>query len=324
MKISKIYTRFAFLLVFLLGGGMVVLGVRAGVERAQFNRIAKTTKGRISSINSHREPEWWRNGYDSRTKQGGGIVREVYIAYTVNGQQYESRANYSHSSMREGQMVEVRYDPAKPDVIRNDSKPTLAIFLCGFGAFTWLLLAIALQVTGEGRGLGKWMRKNSRRCGYVLALILGVWLIVLGAGEAMEQAQFNRMAKTTRGQISRIEEQNGARGDRVDGEIEQKIYITYSVDGRAYESSIDDLQSGMQQGQTVPILYDPANPEDIRMESKPTNAWLLCGLGAFVLALLAVVWLRTGEARMVIAWVATRFQRVRMAMQSTYDQHRRG
>ena len=50
-----------------------------------------------------------------------------YVTYTVDGRIYEHRSNYTSSSLRTGQTMTIRYDPADPD--KMDVGGAMALFL---------------------------------------------------------------------------------------------------------------------------------------------------------------------------------------------------
>lgn len=56
---------------------------------------------------------------------------------------------------------------------------------------------------------------------------------------------------------------------------EHNVYVEYTVDGVVYNSKSDSYSPGYHKGKTIPIYYDPKDPNKIHGESKFLGVILL-------------------------------------------------
>lgn len=106
--------------------GLLVMGIGVflGISEKKFQEKALTTTAVIADIDIH------------TTRKKGKTKKDydVYVEYTVDGRQYRSELNVHKSSMREGDKIEVFYDPDNPKDARVKSDGINIIFAVA-GAF---------------------------------------------------------------------------------------------------------------------------------------------------------------------------------------------
>jgi len=84
-------------------------------------------------------------------------------------------------------------------------------------------------------------------------------LVIMG-----NEAKFRETAVETEAVITKI---NTYRKNNTDGEYYHDVYVKYTVDGDVYESRLNYWNSGMREGGTVKIYYDPDEPNVIVSDS---------------------------------------------------------
>ncbi len=135
----KIATRITCLLLGALGLFCVALSIHFGMDEARFDRTALPAEGTISRIQII--PNY---GDDPDT-------RKVYITYEAGGQAYEVLSRYSNNSMREGQAINIQYDPANPSDMRIDGVVFLPVLFGVMGGIFLLALLVLTQIAGQGQ-----------------------------------------------------------------------------------------------------------------------------------------------------------------------------
>ena len=104
MKKAEGVTIIGGVLFFLMGVLGIVMGVLTGISENKFQESALTTTAIITDI----DVRYYRsNGKNKKD-------RDVFVEYEVEGQKYRNELNIYKSSMREGQRIEVFYDPENP------------------------------------------------------------------------------------------------------------------------------------------------------------------------------------------------------------------
>lgn len=104
MKKAEGVTIIGGVLFCLMGVLGIVMGVLTGISENKFQESALTTTAIITDI----DVRYYRsNGKNKKD-------RDVFVEYEVEGQKYRNELNIYKSSMREGQRIEVFYDPENP------------------------------------------------------------------------------------------------------------------------------------------------------------------------------------------------------------------
>ena len=107
----------------------------------------------------------------------------------------------------------------------------------------------------------------------MLAIIAGIVFIVFGA---VNFSQHNKYIDTT-AVVSRVTITEGI-GDEPD---DVEIFVRYTVDGKEYESQLNNTSTNLKEGQTVKVKYDPSDPSKVISASK-SYAFIAIGFGALV------------------------------------------
>ncbi len=74
--------------------------------------------------------------YVTRTDTGKRSDCDVWVSYTIDGKEYETKLNYYTSGMREGDTVEIFVDPDDPADIETDTLILDIVFIGLGGVFT--------------------------------------------------------------------------------------------------------------------------------------------------------------------------------------------
>lgn len=112
----------------IMGILVMVTGVFLSISEKEFQEKALTTTAVITDIDTH----------ITRKKGKTKKDHDVYVEYEVGGQKYRSELNVYKSSMREGNSIEVFYDPANPKDARVKAGG-VNIILVVIGAFVFIL-----------------------------------------------------------------------------------------------------------------------------------------------------------------------------------------
>ena len=105
--------------------GIALVGIGIYVQFFQTKGFKETT-ATITKIE-----ETWR-GYNDETMEDE-YDYEVYVKYTVDGKEYEGKADTYDGSYAEGKEITVFYDPSNPADIHGDSG-FLGFVMIGIGA----------------------------------------------------------------------------------------------------------------------------------------------------------------------------------------------
>ena len=102
---------------------MLCIGIISIVNSMNFRKNSEQVTGVISHIETRRE-----HHLDS----GSTEVHDVYVKYTVNGQEYEQELGFYESSMYAGKEIEIFYNPENPMEIKgNDGAISIILPLMG-------------------------------------------------------------------------------------------------------------------------------------------------------------------------------------------------
>ena len=104
----------------------------------------------------------------------------------------------------------------------------------------------------------------------VMLIVFGILMLVfMGGGEYLE----------TVGRVTAVTEELN-----VEGEKEYDVSFTYTVDGKEYEGSFDNVGSGYKQGDEIKVFYDAEDPNSIsNTKLGGVIAPALIGLGVLAL-----------------------------------------
>lgn len=112
------------------------------------------------------------------------------------------------------------------------------------------------------------MKNNSKRVIAsigIMFFIIGILFLGIGCYNFISHKDFMERADKTDAVITDISyERKRMNGKTVKRHI---ITIEYTVDGVDYESEITEYKTGMYEGKTIEIYYDPNNPNDVKTNS---------------------------------------------------------
>lgn len=97
---------------------------------------------------------------------------------------------------------------------------------------------------------------------FLIFTLIGIAVLIYSFVLRKEEKDFFANAAQTTATISKFEVHETTDSD---GNIkkEHRVYVDYEVDGTGYEDIyLCNYESGMSEGDTVEIYYDPANPSD--------------------------------------------------------------
>ena len=105
----------------------------------------------------------------------------------------------------------------------------------------------------------------------LLVIIAGIAFIVFGA---VNFAQHNKYVETDAvvSKVTIIE-------TFYDEPDDVEIMVRYTVDGKEYESLLNNTSTNLKEGQTIKVKYDPADPSKV-ISSIKSYAFIAIGLGA--------------------------------------------
>lgn len=117
---------------------MLCFGIWTVIDGMNFRKGSEQVTGVISHIETYRE----HHLDNSHTE-----MHDVYVKYTVNGQEYEQELGFYESSMYAGKEIEIFYNPENPAEIKGD-EGAINIILPLFGL---AFLAIGLVLVNNDR-----------------------------------------------------------------------------------------------------------------------------------------------------------------------------
>ena len=130
-----------------IGAIFVIIGL--AVFGSIFNYENKVdTVGTITGISS----------YYSGTNHNRN--HEVYVSYTVDGKEYESRLNSYSSSFYEGKEIDIYYDKDNPNKIGVKSLDLLFLIFPGIGLFFFIIGGTGILVKINKRKSEKKLKEN--------------------------------------------------------------------------------------------------------------------------------------------------------------------
>jgi len=114
----------------------------------------------------------------------------------------------------------------------------------------------------------------------LIPIIIGIGSIITGIFLIVENENYKKHTTETEAIITRIEQDN---------ESTHNVYITFSVNGTEYSGILGTYGSGMKEGNSVNIRYEPDNPQNFRYSS--ISGWglgmLLVGGAFFIIGMVS-------------------------------------
>ena len=117
-------------------------------------------------------------------------------------------------------------------------------------------------------------RKPAPRWLLTIFLVIGVGLQTAGAVSGVRMAAWLRTASATTGKVVDLERRRSSKGGRSYAEV--VVFQPESGDEVRFKSSIS-TSSPFAVGDTVPVLYNPKQPDDAMIDTQ-FRRWFLPGL----------------------------------------------
>jgi hypothetical protein len=149
----------------------------------------------------------------------------------------------------------------------------MADWLCKTGRFNKLAVA-ALRDGAPSKNVTAMARSSSDQARWALFILLGVGLLFLVGGGiwAWKTWAFTGRARHTKGKIERLEvrlDTSRSRSRDPDSPTYAPVFSFRDTEGRHHlvTSAVSHGKSPYEPGQEVPVLYDPDDPENARLDS---------------------------------------------------------
>lgn len=114
---------------------------------------------------------------------------------------------------------------------------------------------------------------------WVIFFVCGLVFTIIGIIICINVFNYNDKIETT-GKITEI---GGYRNSN--GNIEQEVYVEYTVDGSVYESKLKGYSSSFYEGKEIEIYYDVNNPLNIGVKSIDLVFLIFPGIGSIFLVI---------------------------------------
>ncbi len=114
------------------------------------------------------------------------------------------------------------------------------------------------------------------------AIVIGVIFICVSVSNIKKISAYPQ----TEAVISRVDVEYNA----ADEQDDITVYVTYTVDGKSYESELSQSSSAMKEGDKLTVSYNPDKPAEVIASSKTMSRVFLaigCVVGVVGLGLLA-------------------------------------
>lgn len=137
--------------------------------------------------------------------------------------------------------------------------------------------------------------KAKKRVGIlgIIALIVGLFTLGMGIKVQWDNHQFMKEAETAEAFIEDIvvsEKSTYSYSEKKHRtKTSHEVYVSYEIDGIVYDNvSLNYYSSGMQEGDTIKIYYNPENPREILADGSQFAGILITGLLGFVFTVVGV------------------------------------
>ena len=133
---------FVIIMFALFSTVFLLIGIFGKMSADNFMSTGKKTDAEIIEIET----------YVDRDADGDRHTRHrVYVEYFVDGERYNAKLNNYNSTMYEGKIIEIYYDPYNPSKVMTDDSTFFIIFICVGGAFAAVTVAVAIANILAGR-----------------------------------------------------------------------------------------------------------------------------------------------------------------------------
>ena len=128
------------------------------------------------------------------------------------------------------------------------------------------------------------MKKNPLILVFVIFMLVGIIIAVLGVSISKMLEIPEERKETTKAIISDIERERDS-----DGDTSYTVWVIYQVDGKEYEEKLNAYSSSYREGKEIEVIYDKENPSRVGVEwGTKLGMWIAGGLGG-VFALIGLI-----------------------------------
>ena len=121
------------------------------------------------------------------------------------------------------------------------------------------------------------MKKRTKNPTFIVFLVfalVGLGLLIGSVFLFLDNMRFMDAAKETTATITDIYTSRDS-----DGDTSHTVYVKYTVKGNEYEGKLNYYSSGMREGKSVKVFYNPDDPEDFRGGGSSIASYILAGMG---------------------------------------------
>lgn len=97
----------------------------------------------------------------------------------------------------------------------------------------------------------------------IIFLLIGVIMVIASVCTFVGAKRFEANAEKTMAVITEIDRYTTGSGD--DRTTHHDVYVEYRVDRQVYNCMLNTYTSSMYEGKEIEVMYDPANPGDVRV-----------------------------------------------------------
>lgn len=124
------------------------------------------------------------------------------------------------------------------------------------------------------------MKENkSEKLLWIIFTIIGALFILIGLTLVGNVLNYENKESTV-GTITEISTHRG-----INDNVDYRVYVSYNVDGRMYESELNGYSSSFYKGKEINIYYDKSNPTKIGMKSLDLLLLMFPGFGLIFFAI---------------------------------------
>lgn len=128
--------------------------------------------------------------------------------------------------------------------------------------------------------------------------LFGGSMLMIAFNMQRANKEFFKTAVPTQGTITQIKTSSSSSHGSHGSRTKHTVYVSYEVDGKAYESALGYYTSGMSVGDSIEVWYQPDNPQRIlSKEGSGLGVWVLGAMGVLFLVLAVVALFQTLTGR---------------------------
>lgn len=121
------------------------------------------------------------------------------------------------------------------------------------------------------------MKKNENKVGGIFAVIIGIIFLIIGIKNIINLKDNKDKYLETMATITYLNVYESP-----NGEINSEVRVEYKVNGRVYESELNDYSKSFYNGKEIKIYYHKDNPSKIISPKAPIHYILFIVIGIIV------------------------------------------